>query len=78
MGKPRIPSGWGIINATKKSIISWSQSDLGDNHRKVLGRNPLLKLYASSNERKCELIAGKNTEEAAGRLADLIANMTGK
>jgi electron transfer flavoprotein beta subunit len=78
MGKPRIPSGWGIINAAKKPVISWSQSDLGADPRKVFGINPLLKLYASSNERKCELITGKNTEEAADKLADIIANMTGK
>jgi electron transfer flavoprotein beta subunit len=78
MGKPRIPSGWGIINAAKKPVTSWAPSDLGADPGKVFGRNPLLKLYASSNERKCELIAGKNTEEAAGLLADVIANMAGK
>jgi electron transfer flavoprotein beta subunit len=78
MGKPRMPSGWGIINAAKKPVKSWAQGDLGVDPGKVFGRNPLLKLYASSNERKCELITGKNTEEAAGLLADVIANMAGK
>ena len=78
MGKPRIPSGWGIINAAKKPITSWAQNDLGVDPGKVSGRNPLLNLYASSNERNCELITGKNTEEAAGKLADVIATMTGK
>jgi electron transfer flavoprotein beta subunit len=78
MGKARIPSGWGIINAAKKPVTSWAQTDLGTGTGKGSGRNPLLKLYASSNERKCEIITGKNTEEAAGLLADVIANMTGK
>ena len=78
MGKPRMPSGWGIINAAKKPVTSWAQSDLGVDSRKVSGRNPLLHLYASSNERKCELITGKSTEEAAGKLADVVANMMGK
>ena len=78
MGKPRIPSGWGIINAAKKPVTSWAQSDLGAGPGKVSDRNPLRKLYASSNERKCEMITGKNTEEAVGLLADVIANMTGK
>ena len=78
MGKPRIPSGWGIISAAKKPVTSWAQSDLGADPGKVSGRNPLLKLYASSNERKCELITGKNTEEAVGQLADIIANTMGK
>ena len=78
MGKPRMPSGWGIINAAKKPVTSWAQSDLGADPGKVSGRNTLIKLYASSNERKCELITGKNTAEAVGNLADVIANMMGK
>jgi electron transfer flavoprotein beta subunit len=78
MGKPRMPSGWGIINAAKKPVTSWAPGDLEADPGKVIGRNPLLKLYASSNERNCEILTGKNTEEAAGKLADVIANMTGK
>jgi len=78
MGKARIPSGWGIINAAKKPVTSWAQSDLGADTGKVSGRNSLIKLYPASNERKCEIITGKNTEEAAGKLADVIANMIEK
>jgi len=78
MGKPRIPSGWGIINAAKKPVTAWAPSDLGAEAGKIGGRNLLLKLYASSNERKCEIITGKNTEEATGKLADVIAEMMGK
>jgi electron transfer flavoprotein beta subunit len=78
MGKARMPSGWGIINAAKKPMASWTQGDIGVDPAKVSGRNRLLKLYAASNERKCELLTGKDTQEAAGKLADVIANMLGK
>jgi electron transfer flavoprotein beta subunit len=78
MGKARIPSGWGIINAAKKPVKSLAQCDLGADFSKVAGRNTLVKLYPASNERKCEIITGKNTEEATGKLADIIANMIEK
>jgi hypothetical protein len=55
-----------------------AQGDLGADFGKVAGKNTLVKLYPASNERKCEIITGKNTEEAVGLLADVIANMTGK
>ena len=77
MGKARIPSGWGIIQATKKPISTWTQADLGD-VGKAAGKNTLLKLYAASNERKCEMIKGENAADAAGKLAGVIVDIIGK
>jgi len=74
-GQARIPSGWGIISAAKKPISQWAKDDLGYDVVKVSGRNVLLKLSASSNERTCEFVKGENTVEAAIRLAEIIADM---
>jgi len=78
MGKARIPSGWGIINAAKKPMATWTEADIGADCAAVLEKNQLLKLYTVSNERKCELITGKDTQEAVNKLVDVIANMLGK
>ena len=75
MGQARIPSGWGIITATKKQISQWTQADTGNDVGKVSGRTDLLRLYASSQERECEFIDGENTIEAATRLAEIIADI---
>lgn len=78
MGKARIPSGWGIIQAAKKPISTWKEADLGGEAMKAAGSNTLLKLYAASNERKCEMITGENAADAAGKLAGVIVEITGK
>jgi electron transfer flavoprotein beta subunit len=75
MGQPRIPSGWGIIAAAKKQISQWTQADTGNDVGKVSGRNDLLRLYASSQERVCAFIEGENTIEAATRLAEIIVDI---
>lgn len=75
MGQARIPSGWGIINAARKPIAQWKETDFADDTEKAAGRNPLLKLSISSNERKCEFMKGENTAEAAGRLAEILAGI---
>jgi len=74
-GQARIPSGWGIISAAKKPISQWVKDDLGGDVDKVSGRNVLLALSASSNERTCEIVKCENTAEAAARLAEIIADM---
>jgi electron transfer flavoprotein beta subunit len=75
MGQARIPSGWGIISAARKQIPQWTQTDTGNDVGKVSGRNDLLRLYAASQERVCEFIKGKDTVEAATRLAEIIADI---
>lgn len=78
MGKERMPSGWGIINAAKKTISTWTLADIGGELSLVSGRNPLLNLYAASNERTCVMIKGENVVDAAGKLADVISDIMGK
>lgn len=71
MGQARIPSGWGIITAARKQIARWTPADT----ETVSGRNGLLRLYASSQERECQFIKGENTVEATTRLAEIIAGI---
>jgi electron transfer flavoprotein beta subunit len=78
MGKARMPSGWGIINAAKKPLSTWTLNDIGGELGPVSGRNPLLKLYASVNERTCTMIKGENAADGAVKLADVISGMMGK
>lgn len=71
MGQARIPSGWGIISAARKQIAGWTPG----NAETVSGRNGLLRLYASSQERTCQFIQGETMREAATRLAEIISGV---
>jgi len=72
-GPPRLPSGWGIITASKKEIPVWDAKFIhaeptqtgADASRKTLAR-----LFIPERERKCEKIEGEKPEEAASRLAE--------
>jgi electron transfer flavoprotein beta subunit len=75
LGKARIPSGWGIITAAKKEIPVWNLKDLGidpSQTGEMAERNRLLKLFAPSLERKCEIVKGETPAEAAEKLAEKI------
>ncbi len=72
MGKPRIPSGWGIISAAKKQVPAWTLADIGGDSGKISARNKLVKLAAPSMERKCELVKGDVPAEVAEKLAQKI------
>jgi electron transfer flavoprotein beta subunit len=76
LGKPRIPSGWGVIKAVREEIPVWCAKDMEvENHtRKALAEGRLLKLYAPSYERKCEFLTGQGPEEVA---AALVARLYG-
>jgi electron transfer flavoprotein beta subunit len=73
VGKPRLPSGWGIISASRKEIPVWDASAI-DADRTLLGRSAarkeLVKLYVPARERRCEIVEGKTPEEAGQRLAE--------
>jgi electron transfer flavoprotein beta subunit len=71
LGKARIPSGWGIITAAKKEIPLWSPQDIADKG-KWSARNKLLRLFAPSMERKCEMVRGETPAEAAEKLVQKI------
>jgi electron transfer flavoprotein beta subunit len=71
-GQPRLPSGWGIISASKKEISVWDANFIGiDASRTGAGksRKELIELYIPQKEKKCEKIEEEEPEEAAGKLA---------
>ncbi len=75
-GQARIPSGWGIIKAAKKPIPAWGAQQLGTDPAgvgKAGVRNPLVRLYIPSYQRKCEMVTGETPAEAAAKLAEKIA-----
>ncbi len=75
LGKARIPSGWGIITAAKKEIPAWTLKDLGIDPSvagEMVERNRLLRLFAPSLERKCEIIRGETPAESAEKLVQKI------
>lgn len=75
-GQARIPSGWGIVSATRKQITKWTSADLDNDIPQAAGGNILLNLNAASNNRTCEFIKGENAADAAARLAAILAGMT--
>ncbi len=73
LGQPRLPSGWGIINASKKKIPVWSAKDIGVDLSRVRASafsRELVRLFIPARERECEFVEGKTAEEAAVRLAE--------
>ena len=75
-GQARIPSGWGIIKAAKKSIPAWGAFQVGADPAGVGqagARNSLVKLFIPSYQRKCEMVTGETPVEAAAKLANKIA-----
>lgn len=72
VGRPRLPSGWGIIAAARKQVPVWNAGDLGLDSSQVKGkiaRRKLVKLYAPERERRCDIIKGETVTEAAANLA---------
>ncbi|HSR11856.1 MAG TPA: hypothetical protein VLS90_10470, partial [Thermodesulfobacteriota bacterium] len=75
LGKPRIPSGWGIISAAKKQIPSLTLQEIGIDSasaEKLAPRNRLLKLSAPSLGRSCELVKGEVPADVAEKLVQKI------
>lgn len=73
VGQPRLPSGWGIISASRKQIPIWCAKDIDANPSKIgasAARRKLVKLFIPIRERKCEIIEGETAEEASAKLAD--------
>jgi len=73
VGQCRLPSGWGIISASKKQIPIWSASDIDADLSQigaVAARKKLVKLFIPVQERKCEIIGGETAAEASAKLAD--------
>jgi len=70
-GRPRLPSGWGIISASQKSIPVCSAEDIEADVSRLgagVARRKLLKLFVPEKKRKCEIIQGKTASEASEKL----------
>lgn len=75
-GRPRLPSGWGIISASRKEFPVWKAEDIGADPSRIgekAARRRLAKLYIPAQSRECEIISGETTEEAASELAERLA-----
>ena len=72
VGKPRLPTGWGIIQASRKHISVWNSGNLQVDLSRIRAcpvRRKLVKLFIPKQVRQCELIEGKTAAEASGELA---------
>jgi electron transfer flavoprotein beta subunit len=72
VGQPRLPSGWGIISASKKKIAVWDAKTIGFEPSQTgaeKSRKKLMKLFMPQKEKTCELIEEEKPEEAAEKLA---------
>ena len=73
LGQPRLPSGWGIITASKKDIPVWDAKFIDAEPDKTgsdTSRKRLVKLTIPERERKCDIIDGKKPEEAVRELVE--------
>jgi electron transfer flavoprotein beta subunit len=70
-GAPRLPSGWGIISASKKEIPVLDSRDIAADPSLIgrqASRKELVKLSIPERKRKCEMLGGDDPEEAAEKL----------
>ncbi len=73
VGRPRLPSGRGIILAARKQLPVWNAKDIGADPSKIgtdAVRRRLIKLFLPERERKCEMVQGETPVEAAIKLAE--------
>jgi len=73
VGQPRLPSGWGIISASRKQVPVLNAGDIDANPSQIgakAARRSLVKLFIPVREKKCEIIDGETTAEASVKLAE--------
>lgn len=73
VGRPRLPSGWGIISASRQQIPIWRASDIDADPSQIganAARRKLAKLFIPAHKRKCEIIEGETTAEASVKLIE--------
>lgn len=73
VGQARLPSGWGIISASKKEVPVWNASDIGADTSKLgpnTARRKLTELFIPERKRECEIVEAETTAEAAAKLAE--------
>jgi electron transfer flavoprotein beta subunit len=72
-GPPRLPSGWGIISASRKEILVWDAEVIAADPSRIgreASRKRLVKLSIPERKRTCEILGGSTLEEAAAKLAE--------
>lgn len=72
VGPPRLPSGWGIISASKKDVPVWNASDIEANPSELgpkAARRKLVKLFIPERKRECEIVEAETAAEAGEKLA---------
>lgn len=72
VGQPRLPSGLGIITATRKQIPAWGAGDIDVDTSQVgasAARRKLVKLSIPARQRECEVIQVEGPAEASVKLA---------
>jgi electron transfer flavoprotein beta subunit len=73
VGRARLPSGWGIIEAARKQLPIWKAQDIDADSSQIgaaAARRKLKNLAIPSRERKCEIVNGETVAEAAEQLAE--------
>ncbi len=73
VGQPRLPSGWGIISASKKEVPVWNALDIKADTTQLgsnAARRKLVKLYIPKRKRECEIVEAETIAEAAVKLAE--------
>ncbi|MDO8785555.1 MAG: hypothetical protein Q7J12_04990, partial [Syntrophales bacterium] len=71
IGLPRLPTGVGILKATRIKITNWNLQDIGAELQGVK-HTQLLKLHIPVRETKCQIIEADTVAEAASELAMLL------
>jgi electron transfer flavoprotein beta subunit len=72
VGRPRLPTGKGIILAARKQLPVWNAQDINVDFSQIgvgAARRKLVKLFIPKRERKCEIVEGETASEAAVKLA---------
>lgn len=72
-GPPRLPSGWGIISASKKEIPVWDAEDIAADPSRIgweASRKKLVRLLIPEKKRKCKILEGGTPEEAVAGLIE--------
>ncbi|MHB8090013.1 MAG: electron transfer flavoprotein subunit beta/FixA family protein [Syntrophales bacterium] len=71
VGRPRFPTGFGVISAARKQLTVWKAQDLGVDlpGMEAATSKELIDLSIHEHKRVCEFLSGKSTEETAFKLA---------
>jgi electron transfer flavoprotein beta subunit len=73
VGRPRLPTGRGIIVAARKQLPVWSARDIDADPSKMgtkAVRRNVVKLFIPEQDRSCKTIQGETPGEAGANLAE--------